>query len=105
MQASGTLIRGGCLKVGAPSAMMLVYGDDSEDEKRERVCAIGVVFGEERSWASIESYWKERLAGIPFHANDCESDWGDFACFSHHDNKALYRDLATSLSQSYLHGA
>lgn len=84
---------------------MLIYGDDSSDEKKERVCAIGVVFGDEHQWKSVECAWQSRLPkGVPFHANDCESDRGDFKAFSHKENKALYRDLVGMLCESHLHG-
>lgn len=42
--------------------------------------------------------------GIPFHANDRESDQGDFNGAAHHANKKLYRDLTTILVESKLSG-
>ncbi len=81
-----------------------LYGDDSADEKRERVCAIGVVAGPEEMWNAIEPKWIERNNGIPFHAKDCESDQGDYANLTHRENKVLYRDLTTMLVDSGLGG-
>jgi len=60
--------------------------------------------GAEGSWADLEAKWKERCQGTPFHANECESDQGDFKGRSHADNKALYRDLVALLAASSLTG-
>lgn len=84
--------------------MFLVYGDDSADERKERVCAIGIVVGHEDRWKATHDKWELRNHGVPFHAKDCESDYGDFAQFSHEDNKARYRDMTTILAESGLEG-
>lgn len=84
--------------------MILVYGDDSAGEKKERVCAVGVVIGTEDRWKDLEEKWLERTGGIPFHANECESDRGDYANRPHEANKTLYRDLTTLLVESELGG-
>src|SRR5438270_13990929 len=91
--------------------VMLVYGDDGSDEKGERVTAVSVVAGYEDWWEKLEEKWLARCGGIPFHAKDCESDWGDFAPQSpeladakHKENKSLYRDLATMLAESKVGG-
>ncbi|MGD0631215.1 MAG: hypothetical protein ABR987_17945 [Terracidiphilus sp.] len=84
--------------------MIFVYGDESMDEKKERVCAVAAVVGTQEQWEAIEGKWVERSAGIPFHANNCDSDQGDYEGKEHKDNKALYRDLAVMLAASGLHG-
>ena len=84
--------------------MIPVYGDDSEDEKNERVVAVSGVVGTIPSWRALEREWLVRTDGIPFHANLCESDQGPYKHFPHRENKALYRDLVTMLAQSHLHG-
>jgi hypothetical protein len=84
--------------------MIFIYGDDSADEKRERVCAIAVVAGSEAAWREIEEKWIPRNGNIPFHAKDCESDKGDNEHSSHEDNKKLYRDCTTILAESKLGG-
>jgi len=84
--------------------MILVYGDDSADEKRVRVCAVAGVVGTIMAWRSVERQWIVRTNGIPFHAKDCDSDQGDYEKFSHAENKALYRDLTTLVAESHLHG-
>src|SRR5450759_1341858 len=84
--------------------MILVYGDDSADEQRQRVCAVAVVVGTEVAWQCLEPLWVARNGTIPFHARDCESDQGDYRIFCHRQNKELYKDLATMVASSGLIG-
>lgn len=86
------------------AAMILVYGDDSADEKRERVCSVAIVAGLEEHWAELEPLWAARNGTIPFHAKDCESDQGDYRVFCHQQNKERYKDLAVMLASSKLIG-
>jgi hypothetical protein len=81
-------------------AVIAVYGDESADETKERVFAVAGVVGDEDSWASLQARWDERCGGVPFHANDCESNQGDFRVFSDQENKQRYKDL-TSLLATY----
>ena len=83
---------------------LLVYGDDSSDEKRERVCAVAAVVGTWRAWRLLEREWLVRTNGIPFHAKDCESDRADYRDIPHDENKALYKDLVTILANSHVCG-
>ena len=85
-------------------AMIFVYGDDSSDEKRQRVAAVAVVIGTGQMWNRLEPQWVARNDGIPFHAKDCESDQGDYRGISHDQNKERYKDLATMLRLSELWG-
>jgi len=84
--------------------MLFVYGDESMDETKQRVCAVAGIVGTEEIWAAIQTKWIDRTGGIPFHANDCDSDYGDYKNTPHADNKALYRDLAIMLAESGLAG-
>jgi hypothetical protein len=93
-----------CATERVNAIVLLAYGDESMDETRERVCAAAAVIGTEEGWAALESKWVHRTAGIPFHANDCDSDQGIYKERSHNENKALYRDLATMLAESGLGG-
>lgn len=86
------------------AVVVLVYGDDSADEKRQRVCAVAGVVGTWRAWRNLEREWLNRTNGIPFHAVDCESDREDYKNTSHAENKALYRDLTTILAESLVCG-
>ena len=84
--------------------MLLVYGDESMDETKERVCAVAGIIGAEEKWSALEWKWSQRTNGIPFHANHCDSDQGDYENRPHWENKALYRDLAILLANSGLAG-
>jgi hypothetical protein len=91
--------------------MLLVYGDESMDETQQRVCAAGAVVGTEEEWSALQGKWVERTRGVPFHANDCESNQGVYAPKpgeyldnKNRENKALYRDLTVVLAESGLCG-
>jgi hypothetical protein len=84
--------------------MLLVYGDESMDETKQRVCAVAGIIGREDQWKALEFQWVRRTNGVPFHGNDCDSDQGDYSDRPHWENKALYRDLITLLADSGLCG-
>ncbi len=87
--------------------MLLAYGDESMDETNKRVCAMVGVVGTTEEWSALERKWLERTCGIPFHANDCESDYGSYRetlTNSHKDNQTLYKDLTVMLAESGLYG-
>ena len=84
--------------------VLLVYGDESMDEAHERVCAAAAVVGTEEQWAALESQWVICTGGIPFHANNCDSDSGNYNNIPHEQNKDLYRELTTLLAESGLCG-
>jgi hypothetical protein len=91
--------------------MFLVYGDESLDEKKERVCAVAGLVGLEDSWADLERKWKALHADVPFHANNCESDQGDYESepdedvdANHRRNQELYKQSAIMLAESDIVG-
>jgi hypothetical protein len=86
------------------NVVVLIYGDESADETKERVFAVAGVVGYEEAWASLEEKWRARCGGIPFHANDCESNRGDFEGFPDPENKRRYREFTTLLADSGLGG-
>lgn len=86
------------------SAVILVYGDDSSDEKGERVRAVGGVVCETFGWRALEREWLIRTGGVPFHAKDCDSDRNDYKNTPHAENKALYKDLAIMTANSRVYG-
>lgn len=86
------------------SVMLLVYGDESMDETKQRVCALAGIIGTDDQWKALEWEWTKRTNGIPFHSTDCDSDQGDYADRPHWENKALYRDLVIMLANSGLAG-
>ncbi len=84
--------------------MLFVYGDESMDETKQRVCAVAGIIGTEDQWKALEFQWAHRTNGVSFHGNDCDSDQGDYTNRPHWENKALYRDLAILLADSGLAG-
>jgi hypothetical protein len=56
--------------------MLCAYGDESSDETKQRVFAVGAVVGAEEQWVELEAKWVDRTGGTPFHANDCDSNQG-----------------------------
>ncbi len=84
--------------------MLCAYGDESADETKQRVFAVGAVIGSEQQWQAIQGAWVDRTGGMPFHANDCDSDRGAYANIPHNDNKKLYSDLIGLLADSGLGG-
>ena len=86
------------------ATMYSVCGDESHDAKKERVFAIGGLFGSQEDWDSAEAAWLIRTGGKVFHAADCESDHGEFAGIDHEENLSLYKDLTQILVKSKLCG-
>jgi len=84
--------------------VIYVYGDDGADEKQERATAVSVIAGLEEWWIELDNKWLKRCGGIPFHANECESDRGDYEGIPHAQNKAMYRDLTRILAESKVGG-
>jgi len=84
--------------------VLFVYGDESMDETKQRVCAVAGIIGTDEQWRALEWHWLSRNNGVPFHANDCDSDQGDYKSRPHWRNKALYRDLALMLADSGMAG-
>ncbi len=91
--------------------MVPAYGDESMDEKRQRVCAVAIVYGPEERWKALDVLWSERTGKKRFHAKDCEASHRDYAARAGEDpkgvnqrNKALYRDLTILVAQSGLYG-
>src|SRR6266849_8819003 len=84
--------------------MISVFGDESADETKQRVFAVAGVIGGEQQWENLEEKWRTRIGDIPFHANDCESDQGDYKGIDHQQNQDLYKDLTQLLATSGMGG-
>lgn len=50
-----------------------VFGDESADERAERVFALGVIAGTETEWAEAIQHWLSVTGGEDFHANVYET--------------------------------
>jgi hypothetical protein len=81
------------------------YGDESADEKKQRVYAVGGLFGDKSDWEAFEENWKRHMGGLVFHASDCETGKGDFAQFDREQNLKLYADLTKLIAASRLIGS
>ncbi len=79
--------------------MLVAYGDDSSDRKKDGVFAAAVIVGRESEWKVFESDGA-RNGERPFHATDCDSDGGEFRHSDHKENKALYRSNIELLVKS-----
>ncbi len=84
--------------------MLLVFGDESYDEKQERVFAVAGVVGGEEQWAWLDDRWQICCDGIPFHAKDCDANQGDFERFTPRENQERYKALTIMLAESGLGG-
>lgn len=84
--------------------MLFVYGDESFDADKERVCAVAGVVGTGESWAELEAKWKARNGSIPFHAVDCWWGHGDYENIPREQSQALYVDLINLLADSGIGG-
>jgi hypothetical protein len=89
---------------GRMAALYATYGDESADEKAERVFAVAGIFGRRDEWEALEPKWIERTSGITFHAAPCESDRGEYENNLHEENQRLYRDLTQLLCSTKLIG-
>jgi hypothetical protein len=87
-----------------PLAVLTVYGDESHDEKRKRVFAVGGLLGGQEDWDLLRIAWEKRTGGNPFHAADCESNARQYKENSDPENKRLYKDLTQLLVKSKLMG-
>ena len=72
--------------------LMIAYGDESADQKQERVYAVAVVFGLQSEWDALKEAWLKRTGGKVFHGSDGQSDL------------TLQRDLVDIILESGLRG-
>jgi hypothetical protein len=63
--------------------MRSVFGDESQDETKQRVFSVAGVFGSSEEWDILADRWLRATGGRIFHAADCESDLGEFSKTSH----------------------
>lgn len=82
-----------------------LYGDESADERKERVFVVAGVIGTDDEWAATVLPWVRRTRGRPVHANRIESEFvNDPDRQKHKGNLGLYKDLITVLANSPLVG-
>jgi hypothetical protein len=49
-----------------------VFGDESADEKKQRIFAVAGIIGSEDDWTGVEREWLKVTKGREFHANECQ---------------------------------
>lgn len=74
-------------------AIYSVYGDESYDEKKERVFALAGVFGLQEHWDRLISKWTDITKGKEFHATEWEPE-----------RPKDYISLVRAVAESRLHG-
>ncbi|MGA2515359.1 MAG: hypothetical protein ABSG44_02275 [Thermodesulfobacteriota bacterium] len=93
--------------------MLTVFGDESHDEKQQRIFAVAGIMGTQEEWDRLKPEWNERLKNHPwnppieepsFHAADCDADQEDFKGIPHETNQQLYKDLVTLLVKANMVG-
>lgn len=84
--------------------MLSVFGDESSDETRSRVFAVGGILGSAEDWTAFREKWSARLDGKVFHAADCEAGRGDFKGMDRESRQKLFNDLTQILVDSRLMG-
>jgi hypothetical protein len=103
--APGTLPRIAATANGVEIVVLSAFGDESADDKGERVFAIAAVVGDEDGWRAAKRAWLDRTGGEIFHASTCESEFANDPDKSKHKaNLRLYADLITIIAQSKLVG-
>jgi len=72
---------------------LVVYADESTDERQQRVFAVGGVMATEAEWDQFIPKWLAITDGIPFHSADCESGHGAYEGWPLKRRRKLYSDL------------
>jgi hypothetical protein len=84
--------------------MLTVFGDESHDEKQQRIFAVAGILGSQEEWDELTPRWLIRTGGKAFHAADCESDQGEYKGVPHRENLKLYADLVKMISKTKMLG-
>ena len=84
--------------------MLTVFGDESHDEKKQRVYVVAGIAGIKSEWEKLEPKWFKRTGGVPFHSSDCESDQEAYKANTHDENQKLYADMVKIILNSSLMG-
>lgn len=56
------------------AAMLLVFGDESHDEKEQRIFSVAGIMGTQEEWELFEPEWLMLTKGKVFHAADAHRD-------------------------------
>lgn len=84
---------------------LLMFGDESADERKERVFALSLVIGTETEWEETILRWLSITRGAEFHANEFETEFvADEERVKHPKRLEEYRSLIDVLVDSHLAG-
>lgn len=90
-----------------PPVLLSIYGDESSDERQEKVWTVVGVIGTSNEWGLLEEAWRTRTGGLEFHACD-ESEFSPHSKTpdpeKHQERLDLYRDLVKIVVDSYVAG-
>jgi hypothetical protein len=84
--------------------MLTVFGDESYDEKEQRVFAVSGIAGTQEEWDALTPLWLKRTGGKDFHAADCEAGRGIYKGIPHKENLNLYAALVQILTRTNMIG-
>lgn len=85
--------------------ILKLFGDESADQRAQKVFAIAGVIGNEDEWISTKKQWSGRTEGKDFHAAKCENEYAKYPDSKEHkENLELYKDLTQILASSPLSG-
>jgi len=84
--------------------MLTVFGDESYDERKERVFVVAGIGATQEEWDAFEPIWIKRTGGKLFHAADCEAGYGDFKNMPKGKRLKLYKDLVNLLGNTNFWG-
>jgi len=84
--------------------MLSVFGDESHDEKQQRIFVVAGVAASQEVWDAFTPVWIDRLGGKIFHAAQCEAGRGEFKGMSKEERSKLHKDLAKILARANIIG-
>jgi hypothetical protein len=85
--------------------MAKVFGDESYDDRGQRVFAVAAIVGTDGQWDEFVSAWKKITGGQEFHAAEWESEFAKDPDRSKHQKRLeSYRKLTELLAWSGMHG-
>ena len=82
-----------------------VFGDESFDEKGQRVSAVAALIGTEKEWVHLVEKWTETTGGREFHAAEWETEYANHPDKEKHkENRRIYAELTKLIVESGLRG-
>src|SRR5690348_10563236 len=85
--------------------LLTMVGDESHDEREERVFAIAAIMAPEDIWAAAEPWWNELMEGQVFHGARFETEFAhDKTSDRHQQRLARYGELARMLATTGVMG-